>query len=52
MGFGFSQGFIQIFATLINLAFLAIGIFVLVLIIRFLTKANRALDIWIDKNSD
>ena len=52
MGFGFAAGFFQLFATLISLAFFAIGLFVLVLIIRFLTKANIALDIWINNNSN
>ena len=52
MGFGFAAGFFQLFAALISLAFFAIGLFVLVLIISFLAKANKALDIWISKNSE
>ena len=52
MGFGFAPGFIQFFATIITLAFFVIGLFVLVLVIKLLTKANIALDIWISNNSN
>ena len=52
MGFGFGHGFIQVFVTLINLAFFAVGICVLVLVVKLLTKANIALDLWIKNNSN
>ena len=52
MAIGFGHGFIQIFAALISLAFFAVGIFVLVLLIKLLIKANTALDMWIKNNSN
>jgi hypothetical protein len=52
MGIGFATGFIQFFASLITLAFFAVGVFVLVLVIKLLTKANVALDLWIKNNSN
>ena len=52
MGFGFAAGFFQLLVSLISIAFFALGLFVTVLIVKFLMKANTALDLWIRNNSN
>ena len=51
MGYGLTTG-IGGFAALISAAYFAIGIFVLVLVIKLLMKANTAIDLWIKNNSN
>ena len=41
---------VQIFLSLFNLFLLALIIFVIIFFVKFLIKANKALDIWLAKN--
>ena len=51
IGSGLASGFMQLFASIVSIAFIVLGIYVTVLIVKFLMKANTALDLWIRNNS-
>ena len=41
---------VQVIFQIVNLSLLAAAVLGIVFLVRFISKANRALDIWLEKN--